>query len=50
MSIPPEINNLYNRIEQELNYIQEKSTEALSIVRVKLDTFPNNQFLIKLLE
>lgn len=47
MTIPPEINALTKRLNQELEQIEQEATEAMRIVRVILDRFPDNAILIQ---
>lgn len=47
MSIPPNIQNLISRLNQELNTIEQQATEGLNIVQVLLSSFPDNLILIQ---
>lgn len=47
MSIPPEIQATIEKLNTELNYIQEKTQHGLAILRPLLDRFPNNNLLVQ---
>jgi uncharacterized protein YpbB len=47
MSISPEIQNLINRLEQELNEIESDVREGLNIIQPIFASFPNNDLLIQ---
>lgn len=48
MPIPSEISALIDRLNQELNLVEQEATAALSLVRLRLDRFPTNPVLIQL--
>ncbi|MFB2892244.1 hypothetical protein ACE1CI_04785 [Aerosakkonemataceae cyanobacterium BLCC-F50] len=47
MPIPPEIEAIINRLNQELNSIEQKSREGSNLVRAILSIFPNNAIIIQ---
>ena len=47
MPIPSEINALADRLNQELNQLEQEATEGVAIARNILDSFPNNARLIQ---
>lgn len=47
MSIPPEIRSTIEKLDIELNYIQEQTQHGLAILRPLLDKFPNNNLLVQ---
>lgn len=47
MSIPSEIANLVERLNQEINLIEAEATAGVSLVRELLSRFPNNAILIQ---
>ena len=47
MSIPPEIQFTIERLNPELDYIQEQTQYGLAILRPLIAQFPNNNFLIQ---
>ena len=47
MSISPEIQSTIERLNLELDYIQEQTQTGLSILRPLLDRFPNNNLLVQ---
>ena len=47
MSIPPEIQFTIERLNAELDYIQEKTQHGLAILRPLIDRFPNNNLLVQ---
>jgi hypothetical protein len=48
MPIPSELNALIERLNQELDIIEQEATAGLNLVRVKLERFPNNFLLIQM--
>lgn len=48
MPIPPEINALVERLDQELTQIEEEATAGLTFARVILNRFPDNFTVIQL--
>ena len=48
MPIPSEIQALVEQINNELDQIEQNTTEALTIARVILDRFPENNILIQM--
>ncbi|MGA9377324.1 MAG: hypothetical protein WBV73_00860 [Phormidium sp.] len=48
MPIPSELNNLIERLNQELDIIEREATAGLNLVRVKLERFPNNFLFIQM--
>ena len=48
MSIPPTIANLIQRLNHELNQIEQEVTEGLQIARLRLNAHPNNSYLIQI--
>jgi hypothetical protein len=48
MPIPPDIANIIDRLDRELEKIEQNTREGLSIVRTRLDSFPNNKALIQI--
>ncbi len=49
MSIPSEIADLVERLNQELNEIEQVATEGLRLANLILKRFPNNFVLVQLL-
>jgi hypothetical protein len=49
MPIPSEITQLVQRVNQELDQIEQDATEGLTLARVILDRIPNNFLVIQLL-
>lgn len=47
MPIPSELQTLVNRLNQELDEIEQDSTIALHLVRQRLSLFPTNEILIQ---
>ncbi len=47
MSIPPEIQSTIDKLNVELDYIQEQTRHGLAILRPLLDRFPNNNLLVQ---
>lgn len=47
MSIPPEIQSTIERLNVELDYIQEQTQHGLTILRSLLNQFPNNNLLVQ---
>ena len=47
MPIPSELQALVDRLNQELDEIEQDSTIALHLVRQRLSLFPNNEILIQ---
>ncbi|MBE9045030.1 restriction endonuclease subunit S [Pleurocapsales cyanobacterium LEGE 10410] len=47
MSIPPEIQSTIERLNFELDYIQQQIKHGLAILRPLLDRFPNNNLLVQ---
>ena len=47
MSIPPKIQSTIERLNFELDYIQEQTQNGLSILRPLIDRFPNNNLLVQ---
>jgi len=47
MQIPPEINAIIERLNQELNQFEQEATEGLNLARAILERFPNNAKLIQ---
>jgi len=47
MPIPSEIRELINRLEQELDEIEQKATDGLNLVRPLLSLFGDNAILIQ---
>lgn len=48
MPIPPEINEIIQRLNQELNQIEQDATEALNLLQPRLNLFPNNPVVVGL--
>lgn len=48
MTIPPQLNNLIQRLNEELSTTERTATEALNLTRVLLTRFPNNVRLTQL--
>ena len=48
MPIPPKIANLIEQLHQEINQTEQAVTEGLQIARLKLNSFPDNSFLIQI--
>ena len=48
MAIPLEISRLIDRLNNELNEIEQEANQGLTIVRMWLDRFPDNLSLIQL--
>lgn len=48
MPIPPAINSLIARLNQELNLVEQEAIAGLSLVRAILKRFPDNATLIQL--
>lgn len=48
MAIPAEITALIDRLNQELNEIEQEALQGLSRVRTELSRFPDNTLLIQL--
>ncbi|MEY3868073.1 MAG: hypothetical protein ACRCT1_05285 [Microcoleaceae cyanobacterium] len=49
MAIPSEITQLVQRVNQELDQIEQDATEGLTLARVILTRIPNNFLVIQLL-
>lgn len=47
MAIPPQIAALIERLNQELDQIEQEAIEGLNFVRRKLSSFPDNALLIQ---
>lgn len=47
MSLRSEIKELINRLNQELNQLEQNTAEALNLVRLPLAQFPENTLLIQ---
>ena len=47
MSIPPEIQSTIERLNAELDYIQEQTQHGLTILRPLIAQFPNNNLLVQ---
>ena len=47
MNIPPEIQFTIEKLNTELNYIQQQTQQGLVILRPSLDRFPNNNLLVQ---
>ncbi|MGK7944956.1 MAG: restriction endonuclease subunit S [Microcystaceae cyanobacterium] len=47
MSITPEIKNLINRLQQELNELEQKTATGIDLVRMPLSQFPENTILVQ---
>ena len=47
MSIPPEIQSTIERLNIELDYLQQQTQHGLAILRPLLDQFPNNNLLVQ---
>lgn len=47
MQIPPEIDTLLERLNQELNQVEQEATAGLNLARYILERFPNNATLIQ---
>ena len=47
MSIPPEIQSTIEKLNTELNYIQQQTQHGLAKLRPLLDRFPNNNLLVQ---
>jgi hypothetical protein len=47
MSITPEIQNLINRLQQELNELEQKTATGIDLVRIPLSQFPENTILVQ---
>ncbi len=47
MPIPPEIEVIINRLNQELNNIEQKAREGSNLVRSILSIFPDNAIMIQ---
>ena len=47
MPIPSEIQALVDRLNEELNEIEQDATVALNLVRQKLSLFPDNEILMQ---
>ncbi|AFZ15439.1 hypothetical protein Cri9333_4660 [Crinalium epipsammum PCC 9333] len=47
MSITPAIRELSNRLNQELEQLEQILTEGLDLVRVPLSRFPENSILVQ---
>jgi hypothetical protein len=48
MTIPATITILVERLNYELNQIEQEAIEALELVRINLERFPNNFTLVQL--
>jgi len=48
MAIPSKITALIERLNQELDQLEQEATEGLNLVRLKLLSFPDNALLIQL--
>jgi hypothetical protein len=48
MPIPSELNNLIERLNQELDIIEREATEGMNLARVSQERFPNNATLIQM--
>lgn len=48
MPIPPEINAIVQRLNQELSQVEQEASAAMSIVRNLLNRFPNNAVLTQM--
>ena len=46
MPIPPEINSLVEKLEQQLDDINREATIGQNLARIILDKFPNNASLV----
>ncbi len=47
MSITPEIQDLINRLQQELNELEQKTATELDLVKIPLSQFPENTILVQ---
>ena len=47
MNIPPKIQSAIERLNVELDYIQEKTQYGLAVLKPILDIFPNNNLLVQ---
>lgn len=45
MEIPSEFNALVERLNQELNQIEQQATAGLNLARITLERFPENLIL-----
>jgi len=50
MPIPSELNNLIERLNQELDIIEREATEGMNLARVSQERFPNNATLIQMFD
>jgi hypothetical protein len=48
MTIPKEVDALIERLNSELNQVEQGGTEGLNLVRVRLNIFQDNAILIQL--
>jgi hypothetical protein len=48
MTVPDELNNLIDRLNQELNEIEQISIEGIDLLRIVLKRFPDNIALTEL--
>jgi hypothetical protein len=47
MSIPSELQSTIDKLNVELDYIQEQTRHGLAILRPLIDQFPNNNLLVQ---
>lgn len=47
MQLPPEIDDLLEQLNQELNQVEQEATAGLNLAKPILDRFPNNATLIQ---
>lgn len=47
MPIPPEINAIVQRLNQELNDTEQEANQARTLTQRMFSTFPDNQYLIQ---
>jgi hypothetical protein len=47
MQIPPEIDAVIERLNEELNQVEQEATAGLNLTRTILEHFPNNATLIQ---